>query len=583
MKKGVITFLPINKSCNIDNEKTILEVAKNNQIYIDGICGGKTACGKCKIRIIQGTTNPLTEKEKNCLTEKEIDENYRLACEVKINTKVMGVGNEWVVLLTEKKKEQTEKKKKVVLPEGFYPDEYEDTSHINVDNLEKINRKCGKFGIAFDIGTTTIVAILWDLTNAQVVEVIAKENPQRIIGADILSRMQYTNENKQHINEVKQMTINVCNEMIESLFLKLFYHSKKGMKDVNSTQFIKNNLTKVVVVGNTAMLHFFMGYSTATLSKYPFLSIIKESIVTSASNIGLIGSEDTKVEVVNIISGQIGSDITAAILSTGIMEMENEKNELLIDIGTNGEMVLRSNWKILACSTAAGPAFEGGSIYSGMRAEEGAIQGITLEGGDIQLDVIGNIVAKGICGSGLINIVSDLLDWGVIDETGRIIDSDEARGKGISFGLCRRIIYEEDGSNSFILKFGANQNKIILKQNDIRELQVAKSAICSGIETLLREKNLEIEELDCIKIAGTFGNYLNKEKAIRIGLFPNIDKEKLVFVGNAAGTGASMILLSKKYGKKANILSKYIERLELSENKNFSEYYFQNMNFKKLG
>lgn len=581
MKKSTVTFLPINKICNIHNEKTILELAKNNNIYIEGVCGGKAACGKCKIKILQGAANSLTEKERDSLTKEEIENNYRLACEVTVNQGIEETEKEWIIYLTEKNKEQIEKKKNVVLPEDFYPDKYEDEALINVDNFEKMNGECGNFGIALDIGTTTMVAILWDLTNTQVVNVATKENPQRIIGADILSRMQYTNERKEHIDEVKQMTINSCNKMIEDLFASLYYDNEETKSNISFESFIEKNLKKVVVVGNTAMLHFFMGYSTIELSKYPFLSLIEECIIKNASDIGLIGSKDTKVEIIDIISGQIGSDITAAILATNLLETKNGINELLIDIGTNGEMVLKSNQQILACSTAAGPAFEGGSIYNGMRAEEGAIQGIYLKSGDIQLDVIGGKMPRGICGSGLINIISDLLDWGVIDETGRIIDSDEARGKGISFGLCRRIFYEEDGSNSFILKFGTDQEKIVLKQNDIRELQVAKSAICSGIETLLKEGDIVIDELDYIKIAGTFGNYLDTKKAIRIGLFPDVDQEKLVLVGNAAGTGASMILLSREYEEKSKVISKNIKRLELSESKCFSEYYFQNMNFNK--
>lgn len=581
MKKSTVTFLPINKICNIHNEKTILELAKNNNIYIEGVCGGKAACGKCKIKILQGAANSITEKERDSLTKEEIENNYRLACEVTVNQGIEETEKEWIIYLTEKNKEQIEKKKNVVLPEDFYPDKYEDEALINVDNFEKMNGECGNFGIALDIGTTTMVAILWDLTNIQVVNVATKENPQRIIGADILSRMQYTNERKEHIDEIKQMTINSCNKMIEDLFASLYYDNEETKSNISFESFIEKNLKKVVVVGNTAMLHFFMGYSTIELSKYPFLSLIEECIIKNASDIGLIGSKDTKVEIIDIISGQIGSDITAAILATNLLETKNGINELLIDIGTNGEMVLKSNQQILACSTAAGPAFEGGSIYNGMRAEEGAIQGIYLKSGDIQLDVIGGKMPRGICGSGLINIISDLLDWGVIDETGRIIDSDEARGKGISFGLCRRIFYEEDGSNSFILKFGTDQEKIVLKQNDIRELQVAKSAICSGIETLLKEGDIVIDELDYIKIAGTFGNYLDTKKAIRIGLFPDVDQEKLVLVGNAAGTGASMILLSREYEEKSKVISKNIKRLELSESKCFSEYYFQNMNFNK--
>lgn len=639
MKKNNIIFLPMNKRCNINNEKTLLEVAKNNDVYIENVCGGKFYCGKCKVKLKKGIANKLSQKEKKCLSEKEIMAGYRLACEVMIKNKKSE--DEWIVALKEKNTEQVEKKGNVILPKEFYPDKYEDKRTLNVDKSKKIEYECGNFGISFDIGTTTMVAILWNLNNAELIDIVLRENPQRSIGADIMSRMQYANEKKEHLDEIREMTIRKCNSMIQELFVNLCKKEKEKIgsleentiskrienfeKDIKNEaaiknitisglekeelkrnqnekykkndkfakncelvnvsdsidreEFIKQRLRKVVVVGNTAMLHFFMGYSTISLSKYPFTSFIQDNIIMRATDIGIIGSADMEVETVNIISGQIGSDITAAVLATDLLNTKNKKNELLIDIGTNGEMVLKVENKILACSTAAGPAFEGGSIYNGMRAEEGAIQGGRLEGGDIHLDVIGEKTAKGICGSGIISIVSDLLDWGIVDETGKIIDIDEARRKGISFGLCRRIVYEEDGSNSFILKFGSDDEKIILKQNDIRELQVAKSAIRSGIEILLKEGDIKIEELDNFKIAGTFGNYLNIEKAIRIGLFPNVNKKKFLLVGNAAGTGASMILLSKEYEEKARVLSKNIQRVELSENRYFSDCYFENMSF----
>lgn len=576
MNKKTINFFPMNQVCEIKKERTILEVAKNNSIYIENSCGGKAACGKCKIKIIKGKQTELTEKELECLTEEEIKEQYRLACAMRVDLEEK---EEWIVLIGKKEIEQTERKKKIMFPQKFSPDKYEDKVQANVDKFLENSYKCGNFGIALDIGTTTIVAILWNLENGNMENIITRENPQRIIGADILSRMQYANEDEVHLKELKKMTIQSCNDMIQEVFIKIYNLKTEIKKNIKIEQFIEETLKKVVVVGNTAMLHLFLGYSTVTLSKYPFLSLIDQSIFLHSEEVGLIGSKDTIVEIIGIISGQIGSDITAAILATELLENDEMQTELLIDIGTNGEIVLKADGKILACSTAAGPAFEGGSIYNGMRAENGAIQGIELESGDIKLNVIGNEIAKGICGSGLISIISNLLEWGLIDETGKLIDSDEARVKGISFGLYRRIVYEEDGSNSFILKFGNSINKIILKQSDIREFQVAKSAIRSGIETLLNEANISIEKLNSIKIAGTFGNYLDLEKAIKIGLFPNVSIEKLILVGNAAGTGASMILLSKEAETKANFVFEKIKRIELSESKHFSECYFKYMNF----
>ena len=590
MKNSILFLLPEKKVCEINGEKTILDLAKKNNIYIENTCGGNGSCGKCKIKIKNQICKDVTEQEKRFLTDEERKEGYRLACEVQLDSK--NIEDNWCVTLPEKRKEQINKKLGIVLPEWFYPEISEDKNKANVDKTEKNREDCGNFGIAIDIGTTTMVSMLWDLDNFTIIDVVASENPQRVIGADILSRMKYANEREENMHNMQKMLIGSINNMIRKTFHNLYKQNAAenivSLLDIKKEteidkkeidKWIGGKLNKIIIVGNTAMLHFFMGYSTKKLSKYPFVSEISENIIKKASNIGVIGSDKTKVEIVNIISGHIGSDITAAVLATDLLHQNNVKNKMLIDIGTNGELVLKAKGKIFACSTAAGPAFEGGCICYGMRAAEGAIQKIDLENGDLKLSVIGEKSAKGICGSGLISIVAKLLDWGIIDETGRIIDADEARNKGISFGLCRRICYEEDGVNSFILKFGAEHEKIVLKQKDIRELQVAKAAICSGMEILLKEGDIEIDELDCIYIAGTFGNYLNIEEAIRIGLFPPINKEKFELIGNAAGTGASMILLSDKYEKQSNNLSETILRIELSENKYFSECYLKNMNF----
>ena len=585
MKDSILFLLPERKICKINGEKTILELAKNNNIYIENACGGNGSCGKCKIKIENQICKELTMKEEKFLTEEERREGYRLACEVQLDSK--NIEDKCCVTLAEKRKEQINKKIDVALPRWFYTEILGDKTNIDVDKSEKNRNDCGNFGIAIDIGTTTIVSMLWDLDTLTIIDVVAAENPQRVVGADILSRMKYANEKEENLQKMQKMLIGSMNSMIRKTYHHLYKQdiadntiSLLGIeKEEELDKWIGKSLNKIIVVGNTAMLHFFMGYSTKKLSKYPFVSEIDKNIVKKASDMDMIGADKTKVEIINIISGHIGSDITAAVLATDLLHQNNTKNKMLIDIGTNGEVVLKAKDKIFACSTAAGPAFEGGSIYYGMRAAEGAIQKIDLENGDLKLSVIGEKSAKGICGSGLISIVAKLLDWGIIDGTGRIIDSDEARNKGVSFGLCRRICYAENGTNSFILKFGAEQEKIILKQKDIRELQVAKAAICSGMEILLKESDIEIDELDCIYIAGTFGNYLNIEEAIRIGLFPAINKEKIELIGNAAGTGASMILLSEKYEKLSNNLCKNVLRIELSENENFLECYLKNMNF----
>ena len=269
------------------------------------------------------------------------------------------------------------------------------------------------------------------------------------------------------------------------------------------------------------------------------------------------------------MAGHVGADITGVLLSTGINEKQGAY--LAIDIGTNGEILLSHNGKVLACSTAAGPAFEGACIYKGMRAAEGAIERVSIQDEDISISTIGDKPAVGICGSGLIDAVAALIKLGVIDSSGKMLTRAEAAH--LPQGIAQRIT-EHEGKPAFALS-----GEVMLTQQDIREVQLAKGAIRAGAETLMQSIGLAASDLDGVLLAGAFGSYIDKLSALEIGLLPDVSPEKIASVGNAAGAGASMALMSAAARKKAEVLAAEVKHIELSANPQFQEKYIEAMGF----
>ncbi|MBR4019315.1 MAG: DUF4445 domain-containing protein, partial [Clostridia bacterium] len=269
------------------------------------------------------------------------------------------------------------------------------------------------------------------------------------------------------------------------------------------------------------------------------------------------------------MAGHVGADITGVLLSTGIKEKQGAY--LAIDIGTNGEILLSHNGKVLACSTAAGPAFEGACIYKGMRAADGAIEQVIMQDGDISISTIGDKPAVGICGSGLIDALAALIKLSVIDSSGRMLSRAEAAH--LPRGIAQRIT-EHEGKPAFTLS-----GEVILTQQDIREVQLAKGAIRAGAETLMQSIGLAAHNLDGVLLAGAFGSYIDKLSALEIGLLPDVSPEKIASVGNAAGAGASMALMSAAARKKAEVLAAEVKHIELSANPEFQEAYIKAMGF----
>lgn len=391
----------------------------------------------------------------------------------------------------------------------------------NTENIHGITEGCFShfdfsplvndgYSLVVDIGTTTIAGYLYKFPEGKCIKARALINAQAEFGADVISRIDYCNRNG-----------------IDKLYKKV----NEQIKELADNKKIE----KYVITGNTTMLHFLTGKNPKGIAAYPFLA---ES---------LFGEWYDNIYIPKCISAYVGADITMAVLASGMME---KSVALLVDIGTNGEMVLWNNNELICCSAAAGPALEGAGISQGMLASDGAINRVFVENGNLKYTTINNTEPKGICGTGLIDAIACMLELGVVDESG----------------------YMENN-------FEIGDSGVYITPADIRQVQLAKSAIRSGIDTLVYECKIKYEDIETFYIAGGFGSYIDKNNAAKIGLIPTEVTDKVKILGNAAGSGAAMLLQSKNCIEKSNKIAENAEIIELSLNDCFMEKYIKNMMF----
>ena len=430
-----------------------------------------------------------------------------------------------------------------------------------------VDRPGSGYGVAFDIGTTTVVGLCWDLAKRELLATDAARNPQVVHGGDVISRIGYSVREEENLEEMRQLVIDCMNEILDGFLEKL---------PVRRTE-----IAEITAVGNTTMSHLLLGEDPEGLAASPFRPAFRGAVRESAAELGLRVPAETAFYLLPGIAGHVGSDITAGLMS---LDLGNKDSlDVFVDIGTNGEVAVAENGRILVCSTAAGPAFEGAAIRQGMRATEGAVEGVSLResGADIELKVIGDVSPAGICGSGLIDAVSVMLSAGLMDRTGRILTEDEALSAGTSPLLARRLVLRDEEA-CFVLREPdpeGNSAEILLRQSDIREVQLAKSAIVSGILALLKKSGHTAAEADHLYLAGAFGNYIRKEAAVNIGLLPDISPDRIIAVGNAAGVGASLALFCDKEKSRAERIAASAEHVELAGSSLFYDLYIENMNF----
>ena len=428
--------------------------------------------------------------------------------------------------------------------------------------IEKGNTLKQCYGIAVDVGTTTVAAYLVDLGTSEILASASLGNRQARYGADVISRISHTQNAPRKLAHMKELVVQTIDEIVGNLLTISGVHPQ--------------NIYIVSVVGNTVMSHFLMGVSAENIASAPFVPVFSRLPILTVESLGLKNLvAQTRFFLLPNIAGYVGADTTGMILSTKIYE--GSETRLAIDIGTNGEMVLAFKEKLLTCSTAAGPAFEGGCISQGMRAEPGAIYAVRLDG-DVHLKSVNNQPPKGICGSGLVDAVSEMVRLGIINGRGRIVAPSDCPD-GVPPLIKGRITRHETG-NRFVLSTN-DQGGVILTQKDVSELQLAKGAIRAGIEILLEEVNLSAGDLDRVLLAGAFGSGLRAGSLKGIGLLPNIPEDRIRSVGNAAGKGAVMALLSRKQKALAEEVTKTCKHVELSTHKRFSEKFARALFFRK--
>ena len=491
-KKVKISLHPFGKRISVNCGTPLIDVL--HEYGVEFPCGGKGTCGRCKVKLLQGELQTGAVQQQK-LTRLGLDKKWRLACFCRAESDIT-----------------------------IEIAQFEDI--ILADNTAFSFKPNDGFGIAVDVGTTTLVAQLLDLKTGHVLDVVTALNPQVKFGADLISRIQSCLDGKQ---DVMQMLIRQkTGEMIQSLLEK---HPAK--------------ISKVVLVGNTAMHHIFSGMDVQPLSFYPFESPDLGIQRFSSEQLKWELPPQTEIQFYPSIGSFVGSDILAGIIATNLAE--REKYSILIDLGTNGEIVLGNREKIICASTAAGPAFEGAKISQGMRAVTGAISSVQFENGKMGCHVIGNVPAKGLCGSALIDAMAVLLQHKKIGMFGEI----------------------NSGKEKIKLAPG-----VFLTQQDIREFQLAKAAIAAGLQILLNTFEITFDEVENVFIAGGFGNFLNLKNVIQTGLIETFE-DKIIKMGNTALIGAKMFLFEDDSSIQ-QILDK-TSHINLEANPNFQDIYVEKL------
>lgn len=595
--KPIVVFYPDGKCINAELGTNLLELARSAGVSIDSSCGGKGVCGKCKVLTKYGEVNTRPTAE---LTGKEKEEGYVLACQSEIvgdvvvevpvtsqlgEFQILQSGAESIIDL-EAITPLTQKVDVVLnapslednsgdlerLARGLRKHIENSQLHIDLDVLKRLPRALREndwqvtvtitnsrdkpevidvqpiaesrhnYGIGIDVGTTTVVVHLIDLDTGGSLGVQSKYNGQIKYGEDVIARIIYTSENEGGLEELKRAVVDTINSLILDL--------------ADSNQISPSDITCAVCAGNTTMTHLLLGIDPKSIRREPYVPVVQWVPIVRADQIGLNINHAARVYCFPAVGGYVGGDITAGVLATAIAESSNLS--MLIDVGTNGEIVLGNNEWLICCSCSAGPAFEGCGIQHGMHATAGAIERLEYDPDTDEVifsTIGGKMPPRGICGSGLIDAMATLLKSGAMDRAGKI---------NLSWQSPRiRIVDDEP---QFVFVWGrevGREDDIFLTEADIQNLMRSKSAVYAGATLLLQNLGLSFEDVEQIHIAGGFGNYLDIEKSVMIGLLPDMPLDRIRFMGNTSAAGARMALLTEDARQKAEEISRKMTYVEL--------------------
>ncbi len=598
----LIEFEPVGRRGECSHEQSLLDAARHLGVDLVSLCGGLGNCEHCRVQVVSGRVTQLTHEEEAILTREEIKRGFRLACQTyPLSNVKLYVPPE---SLSAPQRTQVEGLDVTLQPEPVirvYEIEIQAPSldapladddrvwsalreqhgisagRIDLNLIRSLPRQLRDLdwhvsiamrgdeaiaasgqatrwlGLAVDIGTTKLAGYLVDLGNGKTLASQGRMNPQISLGEDIITRIAAAEQSEANAEQL----INSLRKSITELAEELCADAGCAIEQI----------ADVVVVGNTAMHHLFLGLPVGQLGRAPYVAAMRSAVDIKARELGLSFVPGAYVHVLPNIAGFIGADHTAMLLASGIMQAEGVV--LAIDIGTNTEICLKAKNHLTSVSCASGPAFEGAHIKFGMRAGVGAIEHARFDHGQLEYQTIGGARPVGICGSGLLDIVAQLRSQGIIDRSGRIKDNIRVRG--------------QDNGREYVIISEAEREgleALCLTQKDVRELQLAKAAIRVGIQALAESKGINETEIEQLIIAGAFGSYIDIASAITIGMLPDLPLKRFKQIGNAAGTGARLALVSRMKRLEAQRLVQQVGYIELAILPNFQNKYMEVMQLK---
>lgn len=553
-----ITFYKSGRAIDVEAETgiSILAAARKAGVLIESPCNGNGTCGKCKVKILGSALRQkaLLQGEDNMDSAQPAP--IVLACQTSVQTDI-------TVAILERQDEENmqilqQGQRLNLAVESLIKKVYcqtTDTTGVFSGN-KQIGSETGntvqqKYGVVVDIGTTTLVTALFDLDNGRELAVSSALNPQSHHAQDVLSRIQYASD-PAGLKVMHEEFIRVLNQMID---------------DITEQAAVNNEyIYEIIFSGNTCMLHLAVKANPASLGKFPYTPVVTGSSYYPAGQFKIRVSPFGQIYLPPVMSAYVGADITSGILATRLKELKGLT--LFVDIGTNGEMVLANNGNLIATSTAAGPAFEGMNIACGMRAAPGAVEKFHItDEGTVEIKTIGSQEPRGICGSGLIDIVGELVRHNIVKANGKI--------STVKTGLAaeEKVIVRDEKPVFQI------SEDVYLSQKDIRQVQLAKGAIRAGIESLLKQCGVQPADVDRVFIAGSFGYHLNTDSLIHIGLLPQAFADKVNFLGNTSKTGGQAFLLNHEKRSGIEKVTPEVTVLELATTENFDRLFVHCLNF----
>lgn len=603
MTEGHVHFQPVGRKTESETGRTLIELSRRAGVPIESVCGAAGKCGKCAVIIVSGSPHlsPPSDGELHVLSGRHLGQGARLACQARVASsgdvvvevpegsrrghhRLLAAGEERAVTIAPAMSKKLVKMSPATLEDVKADDdrflealrrsaqaasEMSPGAHRSLPSaardgswlvtatlfrgreiimVEPGDTTSELYGVAVDVGTTKVVAYLIDLVSGDTLATESIPNPQIPYGEDVMSRITFASATKEGNQKLQEVVLDGVNSLISRLS--------------GSTGVPKESILEGVIVGNTAMHHLFFGIPAKHLASAPYAPAVRTSLVYDAGHIGLDIYPFGKVSSLPNVAGFVGADAVADLMSSGLFE--DEEIGMMIDIGTNTEIIAGNRDRLACCSCASGPAFEGAHIKFGMRASTGAIERVWIDNETraVKISTVDDAAPRGICGSGIVDAVAEMFKAGVIDSSGRIAkDTTDPRVRKSAEGQLEYVLASSADTES--------GGDIVVAQHDIEEIQLAKAAIFTGVAVLSRKLGVACRDIQNVYAAGAFGTYVDASSAITIGMYPDVPVSRIRFIGNAAGSGARMALKSIGVRDLAERLSREMEYVELAAEKDF--------------